>query len=363
MAYRRERQQSIKFAMACRLERQRSAGARRGAILLYHRVAEVGADPWRMVVSAENFAAHMAALRRRRLARPLSKLAGQLQAPGAPDNAVAVTFDDGYLDNLRTALPILEHQQVPATIYIVGGAVGKPDAFWWDLVSKVFLETATLPETLTLSQGEASQQWQLGPSASLSPAALTHLAGWKADLEPARDRRQKAFLDVWAFIAALEPAARQRAIAELAEWSGISPVPSEGSGVRPVDFPELEQMALSPLIEIGGHTMTHADLGQVGSGRAEEEISDCRHMLREATGQNITSFAYPFGRYSPETVRLIDAAGFKNATCSKFGIATGRSPALELPRVQVPNISGKSFEKMLDALFGKDITLGLPAAT
>ncbi len=36
-----------------------------------------------------------------------------------PDRAVCVTFDDGYRDNLTTALPILEEFQCPAIIYVV----------------------------------------------------------------------------------------------------------------------------------------------------------------------------------------------------------------------------------------------------
>ncbi len=352
----------LRFAIASRKERLRSNGVRRGVILLYHRVAEGGADPWRMAVSPENFAAHMAALRRRRLARPLGELAGRLPEPGSPDSGVAVTFDDGYLDNLRTALPILENERVPATIYVVGGAVGKPDAFWWDFVGKVFLETASLPETLTLSHGGATRQWHLGGAARVGPSALARLAGWQADLEPARELRQQVFLDVWAFIAACMPADRDQVIAALADWSGVSPVPSEESGGRPVDPAELKRLAASPLIEIGGHTMTHPDLSQVDNERAADEILGCRRVLQEATGQDVTSFAFPFGRYRRETVSLIDAAGFRNATCSKFGIATGRSSMLELPRVQVPNISGKAFERLLDTLLGKSATVRLPDA-
>lgn len=342
----------IKFRMACHRQRITTHGARRGAILLYHRVADAGSDPWRMSVSPANFSDHMSVLRRRGLARPLSEVAGALQEQGAPGGAVAVTFDDGYLDNLRNALPVLEREQVPGTVYVIGGAVGQPDAFWWDFLARVFLETPTLPETLTLTHEGAVTEWRLGRAAHASPSMLARLARWQADVEPARHPRQKVFLSVWEHIAARSPAGRRQAVAALADWSGVSPIPSEESGGRPVDPAELRQLAASPWIQIGGHTMTHPDLGQIASAQAAEEIAGCRRMLREATGQEISSFAYPFGRFSRDTADLIREAGFTNATCSRFGIATGQSPAFALPRIQVTDMSGRAFDKMLTALLG-----------
>ena len=45
------------------------------------------------------------------------------QSPEAP-RMVAITFDDGYLDNLTHALPILQKHRFNATIFIVPGRVG-----------------------------------------------------------------------------------------------------------------------------------------------------------------------------------------------------------------------------------------------
>ena len=44
-----------------------------------------------------------------------------------PEKTVAITFDDGYLDNLENAYPILEKYQAKATIYVV---VDRHDRDW-----------------------------------------------------------------------------------------------------------------------------------------------------------------------------------------------------------------------------------------
>jgi peptidoglycan/xylan/chitin deacetylase (PgdA/CDA1 family) len=84
-------------------------------ILMYHRVAaRNGFD--QLTVTPARFEQQMAYLAAHCSVLPLQQA---LEAPprGAP-SAVAVTFDDGYLDNLEVALPILCRHRIPATIFV-----------------------------------------------------------------------------------------------------------------------------------------------------------------------------------------------------------------------------------------------------
>ena len=47
---------------------------------------------------------------------------------------IAVTFDDGYLDNLHVALPILDKFDFPATIFLATGYVSRAEAQWSDVL-------------------------------------------------------------------------------------------------------------------------------------------------------------------------------------------------------------------------------------
>src|SRR5690348_11092144 len=96
-------------------------------ILCYHRVAEGVEDPSFLCVSPANFAAHLEELSR---AREPSTLADVSVPPHRP--RVVVTLDDGYLDNLTTALPIAESKGVPITVFVTSGILGNHKGFWWD---------------------------------------------------------------------------------------------------------------------------------------------------------------------------------------------------------------------------------------
>ena len=97
-------------------------------ILMYHRVASAATDPLELCVAPERFAEHL------ELLESLGRIVPLRDFARAKGNGltVAITFDDGYADNVLAAAPLLEQHDAPATVFVVAGAVGSPRAFWWD---------------------------------------------------------------------------------------------------------------------------------------------------------------------------------------------------------------------------------------
>jgi peptidoglycan/xylan/chitin deacetylase (PgdA/CDA1 family) len=63
-----------------------------------------------------------------------------------------------------------------------------------------------------------------------------------------------------------------------------------------IGVPELEDLAQHALFEVGGHTVTHADLGRVKDPRAARaEVAEDRARLEDWLGAPVRLFAYPFG--------------------------------------------------------------------
>lgn len=87
-------------------------------ILMYHRVTE-SREFDQLTVTPGRFAEQMSILAAAGNVVSLKEAVESLQKGAAvAKNSVVITFDDGYLDNLEQALPILERYQLPASIFV-----------------------------------------------------------------------------------------------------------------------------------------------------------------------------------------------------------------------------------------------------
>lgn len=92
------------------------------------------------------------------------------------------------------------------------------------------------------------------------------------------------------------------------------------AGVRLMTEPELKKVATNAFIEIGSHTRTHTDLGSAGVAEALEEMTSSKRDLEGLLGREVSSFAYPFCRYSRACPEAAERAGYLCAvTCEGRG--------------------------------------------
>lgn len=103
---------------------------------------------------------------------------------------------------------------------------------------------------------------------------------------------------------------------------------------------QVRQMLDSGLIELGAHTLTHANLSRLSVDEKKHEIQASKQQLETLFHTRVTSFAYPFGIYdAAEDPALVQEAGFATAVTTQEGITTDLSQQpFELKRVK---ISGK----------------------
>src|SRR4051794_18585312 len=124
------------FTMFDRVNRRRP----RPVILMYHRVAHVRLDPWSIAVDPRNFEEQMEFVKRHRSAMSMDEFVQRLSAGALPENAVAITLDDGYRDNLINAKPVLTRYGLPACLFLTTGYVDSGEPFWWDELAAMILE-------------------------------------------------------------------------------------------------------------------------------------------------------------------------------------------------------------------------------
>lgn len=315
-------------------------------ILTYHRITASPADPWRRTVSPHRFAEQMAVLREWAHVLTLEEMVHRLEAGTLPPRAVAVTFDDGYADNLHRALPLLEKYGIPATFFIATGGLGRTREFWWDELERIFLQPGRLPDALGLTLDGARHWWKLGRDAVLTEEAAVRWHTWHAE-DPPPTRRHRIFRTIWKRLVHRSEAEQQNVLTQLRAWAGAPRTarPTHRT-LTPV---EARRLADHELAELGAHTVTHVALDRLEAPQQHAEITHSKCRLEALLGRPVTSFSYPYGRYTRATVQILRSVRFARACTTASGPLRPPVDPLTLPRLSVPNIGHEAFLPRLQA--------------
>jgi len=307
-------------------------GLRRGAaVLMYHRVAEVAFDPWSLCVSPAHFEEHLAALRDwGATVLPLAGLAEAAAAGRLPRRAVAITFDDGYADNLHAAFPALARHAAPATVFVTAEPVLTGREFWWDALEGLLLGETPLPGRISLTLGGGPREW-----GTASPVALYH--------------------EVWAALAERPPEEQAAALDALARQIGRQagrPGGEPRGTHRPMTPEELAALSTKGrgLVEIGGHTFGHPRLTALSPARQAEQVGRGKSAVEEMTGGRLRSFSYPYGAHNEGSVAAVREAGFKRACTTAGASLRARADRFRLPRIPAPDMDGDALLRRLSTV-------------
>jgi peptidoglycan/xylan/chitin deacetylase (PgdA/CDA1 family) len=332
------------------VQRLTSRFSPRVPILLYHRVAEVDTDPQLLCVSPVNFAEHLEILRRYFHPVSLQQLTDALNNGDIRDRAVAVTFDDGYADNLYNAKPLLERHSIPGTVFVTTGYVGKEREFWWDELEGLLLRRGRLPEILKLDEESGKHTWELAESGPDDPESWNSCRFWSVLDKHTPSSRQRIYRELCQILTHLPKLKQDKILANLRAWAGSGQ--PERSTHRVLSRDELRQLTEGGLIAVGAHTVNHPVLSKLSLYEQESEIRESKAYLEKILGEPVVGFAYPYGSrsdYTEETVGLVQRAGFEWACSNYANPVTNFTNKWQLPRFLVRNWDGDEFLRHLSA--------------
>lgn len=235
---------------------------------------------------------------------PLAEAVRRADAGTLAGRSVSITFDDGYADNFSVALPILRRHGLPATFFVASGFIDG-GRMWNDSI----IETMR-----RLNDGRHE--------VDLPDEGLFELSDWDS-----RRRAAAATIGAWKH---LPPAERQARVDELA--SRVSNLPRDLMMTKQ----QLQSLAGSPGVSIGGHTRSHPILAALSREQARAEIEGGKADLEGMLQQELTLFAYPNGRhgrdYRDEHAELVRKAGFAAAVATDWGALDPSTDRYAIPR-------------------------------
>lgn len=283
-----------------------SPGGHQGklSVLFFHRVV-LARDPLSPgEPTADEFDTMMSWVQRQFTVIPLSEAVRRLADGSLPPAAAAITFDDGYRDNLEVAAPILKRRGLPATLFVACG----------------FIDGGIMFNDVVIEAVRATSMPMLElPELGVGPFPMSTL-----------DQRRAALSRLLPAIKHLPSEKRREAVDSLAKRARVT-LPRD----LMMTTAQLRQFAASGF-EIGSHTENHPILAVLHDTEAHGEISRGRDSLERMLDQRISLFAYPNGRWGRDFderhVAMAKQCGFDAAFSTEPGVGTRGSDMWNLPR-------------------------------
>lgn len=228
-----------------------------------------------------------------------------------PPRAFAITFDDGFHNNLDVAAPILAEEGIPATFYVTTDFVDRNRMGWIDRIEFAVEQHPTGRLRLPWGDREFS-----GDEAR------------RVLLSEIRTRvKSDASMDADALATAIQV------------QLGVEPTFSSNHLLdRKLNWEEVARLAAGPGFIVAGHSHTHRILEYLDDESLEAEIATSIDLLAQRAGIRSPHYSYPEGQSYCYSDRVIDVLARHGVRCSPSAIdgvnAAGTSP-FHLRRVMV----------------------------
>lgn len=335
------------------VQRIRDRFAVKAVVLLYHRVAALSSDPQLLSVHPQRFKKQMEYLATHYHVWSLQRLLkAACEEHSLPERVVAVTFDDGYVDNLLEAKPVLETYQSPATVFVSTAYLDREREFWWDELERILLLPRSVPARLRVTVGGKIMEWPLGECAAKVPHRHPEHTTWDVTSTITPTSCYQVYRDMHRLLRPLGFEEREAILASLRAQVGCDE--KARSGYRALKEVEIRQLAASGLVNVGAHTVTHPVFSTQSIEVRRYELIESKRRLQAILGTCVKSFAYPFG--GPSDIgdtpsELIEEAGYEVACSTIPSPLTVTSDRWRLPRYLVRDWDRDEFADRLSGFF------------
>jgi peptidoglycan/xylan/chitin deacetylase (PgdA/CDA1 family) len=199
--------------------------------------------------------------------------------PGAEKFTISLTFDDGFANNYKYVLPLLEQYEVPATFFITAIRDAGYDILWNDMLAiaaKYGPERIFLGQDLFIKTGKGRYRSSTTDKFLVDTLRTTGFDAKKEMIQVLASCKAKADRDYW----------------------------------LQMTIEEIKNLSQNKWVTIGSHGYYHNDLSQISIDLVKDELSRSKRFLESITGKRVTAVAFPYGAYTPETIKAAKQTGY-----------------------------------------------------
>jgi peptidoglycan/xylan/chitin deacetylase (PgdA/CDA1 family) len=204
---------------------------------------------------------------------------------------VCLTFDDGFANNYKYVLPLLEKYQVPATFFITAIRAAGYDILWNDflgIVSK-YGPSNLVYKHKTYHKNDFDKYISIKDGKSL--VEKLRCGGF---------REKEEIMNLLQHVVSF----KSKKIDE-DYWLQMT-------------TKQIRKLAASPYASIGAHGYYHNDLANIKISDAAEELILSKQYLENLARKKVKSFAFPYGSYTPEVIEAAKGAGYRQLLAMDF---------------------------------------------
>lgn len=218
-----------------------------------------------------------------------------------PPRAFAITFDDGFANNLHVAAPLLQERNLPATFYLTTDFINRNVMVWIDRIEWALEQVST--GSLQIKRGSRSFSTDRERVALLEEVRVMIKSDPKADGNALAD-------DI------------QRQLGFVLTYSSNDPLD------RKLSWDEVVRLKNHPNFMIAGHSHKHRILSYLNDEELENDITTSIRHLRERAGIASHHYAYPEGLQYCYSGKVIDVLKRHGIACCPSAIdGTNSLPA------------------------------------
>ncbi|MEJ6121142.1 polysaccharide deacetylase family protein [Vibrio sp. 2-Bac 85] len=241
-------------------------------------------------------------------------------------NALLITFDDGYRNNIDYALPICNEFGIKPVLFVATGHLDSTLPFWFD----------RLDYALQQNMGELISFEYQGNKYCFDATSLPAL---KASYQKFRDDCKYAFTDdidmnqLFNALSEMLESRSGKALRDICvedDWSGI------------VSWEQLKDAVKLNLLDVGSHTVDHWRLDSLSEAQIIVQLQQSKVRIEDELSTQCHYFCYPNGNYNKQAISLVKNSGYKAAFSTDVGLCQSKDDLMTLKRFNFSSNKTKS---------------------